>query len=65
MIQSTTENLTYISQIVNEALRFCPPLLHTTEFYVKMDIVSGNNTIKAGDFLSVNIRGLHFNKNEW
>ena len=36
-----------------------------TDMLVTKDVKAGGYTIKAGDILSPNILGLHFNKNEW
>ena len=36
-----------------------------TDILVTKDVKAGGYTIKAGDILSPNILGLHFNKNEW
>ena len=65
VVTDTTENLPYITQVVYEALRFSPPLVDSTEYYASKDIVSVNYEIKAGDYLNINIKMLHFKQNEW
>ena len=58
-------DLAYLSQVIQESLRFSTIAAKSSDFVVSKDVVAGNYTIKAGDALSIYINGLHFNKNEW
>ena len=58
-------NLNYLNQVVLEALRFNPPVLHSSYISLNQDSQIGNYKFKAGDNICCNFEALHKNKNEW
>ena len=48
-----------------ETLRFQAPLLNTSFSELDKDTKLGPYTVKAGDTITINLYGLHFNSKQW
>ena len=59
------QDMTYLGHILNECLRYMPPVPHSSSSALAEDATIGKHLIRAGDIVQVNIQGLHFNKNHW
>ena len=57
--------MTYLGQVISEALRFMPPVPHSTVSVLDRDATIGKYHVKAGDVLQLNITGLHKNRDYW
>ena len=51
--------------MLNESLRFYPPVPTSTSATLSKDAKIGKYRIKAGDIVNLNIPGLHRNPKEW
>ena len=61
----TTHDLSYLTMVINEALRFMPPIQSTSNMEFNADTVCGGHQFKKGDVYVINFRGLHYHADEW
>ena len=58
-------DLEYLNRVMNEALRYEPPVSVPTTVYCLDDVQLGNYKFEKGDFIIPNFYGLHMNESEW
>ena len=61
----TLGDLSYLSQVSMEVLRYRPPAANASIIELTKDSKVGKYHVKAGDNIVINIEGLHFNADEW
>ncbi len=59
------QNLSYLSCVIQESLRYNPPGPATTEFSFSQEAKIANLTIRPDVRLMINIYGLHRNSEQW
>ena len=59
------QELSYLSQVIYEALRFMPPAATSSQLWLSEDAKVGDYLIRAGDKITLNMRGLHRNASQW
>ena len=59
------QELDYLTWVMMESLRFQAPLLNTSFSELNKDTKLGPYTVKAGDTITINLYGLHFNAKQW
>lgn len=62
---TTSADLKFLSWVIDETLRFNPPIPSTEQFRVAKDCKLGKYDVKKGVQLSFYIHGVHYNPNEW
>ena len=65
MTLQNTSDMNYMGQAVNEALRLCPPVPHSTVSVLDKDAKIGKYLIKSGDIVQINFTGMHRNGDHW
>ena len=63
-IESGSE-LTYLSQVITEAIRWNPTAPTTSSYWFEKDTKIGNFTVKAYTAILINLYGLHRNSAQW
>ena len=58
-------DLSYLSNVIYEALRFNPPAANTSHLHFEKDTKIGDFEVKAFDPMIINIFHMHFNSKYW
>lgn len=61
----TVQDLTFLNMVMQEALRFEPPVNANSAIISEKDIQIGKYHIKAGTEVRIFMQGLHYNPTQW
>ena len=61
----STMDLEHLGRVMNEALRYEPPVSNATAVVLLEDMQLGKYHFKKGDHIVNHFHGLHVNENEW